>query len=631
MIVAFAILVCLISDLCEAMELTSLQRADRIARLNQEIRTTCDGVRPADKTNLRPLLVERKQAMEALSIRAPESIAPLILEGAILSGLPNDLRDLAEHEQTLTGRIECRVVDDFDHGKSMVQLYLMRGDTTILLITDQNKTKSLYGLRNKTVSIAGVGFGSFVVITSVASVDKAALTPLKQGPFNVLFLLATYPSSPPVPFSVEQFREWILQDTSAVRRFFREMSYGKAEMTGDAYGWFTLPDSTIDSLGQVMTDLYALNKVVTNAGIDLARFDNVVWIQNITVGKYFGSGLGEMGRGMRLVGERYYYFGQTWIRDLSRHWTNGSHALTLPTSLDHTICHELGHNMELFHADVWDGSPSDDWSVPDKRQNALNPFDVMSYVSYIGNAFHFNAIYKDALGWLDSSSIVHVRRSGDYFLRPYESNRGIRAAEIRSSDTSRVSLMVEYRQPLGFDANINPEGADGPMVNTSWGFIGYRVEEHPSWAMESILLQDKTGASRYTIKTPWTITRAGVTVGPVLSVSDTGMVFRVTLQGQVDALEDRRVGIPGKLELEQNFPNPFNPSTTIRFALPQRAVASLSVFNALGQRLATLLDGELNAGSQEVRFDATGYATGVYYYRLQSGGQNVTRPLLIVR
>ncbi len=83
--------------------------------------------------------------------------------------------------------------------------------------------------------------------------------------------------------------------------------------------------------------------------------------------------------------------------------------------------------------------------------------------------------------------------------------------------------------------------------------------------------------------------------------------------------------------LFQNYPNPFNPSTTIGYALPQRSSVTLSVFNILGQHVTTLVDGEVEAGYHEVQFDATGLASGVYLYRLESGVFTQTRKLCVIR
>ena len=70
--------------------------------------------------------------------------------------------------------------------------------------------------------------------------------------------------------------------------------------------------------------------------------------------------------------------------------------------------------------------------------------------------------------------------------------------------------------------------------------------------------------------------------------------------------------------LHQSYPNPFNPSATISYALPVRSSVTLSVFNALGQRVATLVNGETEAGNYEVQFDGSGMASGVYFYRMQA-------------
>ena len=88
---------------------------------------------------------------------------------------------------------------------------------------------------------------------------------------------------------------------------------------------------------------------------------------------------------------------------------------------------------------------------------------------------------------------------------------------------------------------------------------------------------------------------------------------------------------PKIYSLEQNYPNPFNPSTMIRYSLPHRSRVVLTVYNTLGQQLATLLNGDIDAGYHEVRFDASGLASGVYFYRLQAGDFGQTRKLLLLR
>jgi len=78
-------------------------------------------------------------------------------------------------------------------------------------------------------------------------------------------------------------------------------------------------------------------------------------------------------------------------------------------------------------------------------------------------------------------------------------------------------------------------------------------------------------------------------------------------------------GTPQVFQLEQNYPNPFNPVTTIQFALPKTGFASLKVFDLLGREVATLINSEIKSGSHQVIWNASGFASGVYFYRLEAG------------
>ena len=88
---------------------------------------------------------------------------------------------------------------------------------------------------------------------------------------------------------------------------------------------------------------------------------------------------------------------------------------------------------------------------------------------------------------------------------------------------------------------------------------------------------------------------------------------------------------PAGFALSQNYPNPFNPSTTIRYALPQSSHVSLTVFNTLGQLVATLVNGEVGPGEHAVTFNASNLSSGVYFYRIHAGELMKTKRLLLLR
>ncbi len=89
--------------------------------------------------------------------------------------------------------------------------------------------------------------------------------------------------------------------------------------------------------------------------------------------------------------------------------------------------------------------------------------------------------------------------------------------------------------------------------------------------------------------------------------------------------------LPAHYRLEQNYPNPFNPVTTIRFDLPNRSTVILRVVNILGQTVATLVDGDLPAGSFATEFDAADFASGVYFYKLQTNDFEMTRKMVLLK
>jgi hypothetical protein len=88
---------------------------------------------------------------------------------------------------------------------------------------------------------------------------------------------------------------------------------------------------------------------------------------------------------------------------------------------------------------------------------------------------------------------------------------------------------------------------------------------------------------------------------------------------------------PQQFELAQNYPNPFNPTTAIRFTLPVAEQVQLTVFNMLGQNVATLVNDHLAAGSYEFEFDAASLPSGVYFYSLQAGNFSMTKKMILLK
>ncbi len=90
-------------------------------------------------------------------------------------------------------------------------------------------------------------------------------------------------------------------------------------------------------------------------------------------------------------------------------------------------------------------------------------------------------------------------------------------------------------------------------------------------------------------------------------------------------------GIPEGYRLSQNYPNPFNPSTNIEFAIPEKTNVVLKIYNVNGQETALLADGEFTPGTYAVNWNASGFASGVYFYTIKTGNFTQTKKLLLVK
>ena len=103
--------------------------------------------------------------------------------------------------------------------------------------------------------------------------------------------------------------------------------------------------------------------------------------------------------------------------------------------------------------------------------------------------------------------------------------------------------------------------------------------------------------------------------------------------GIINSIKEEKIGgtIPDKFTLSQNYPNPFNPSTIIDFTLPNSEFVNLSIYNILGQKVVTLVNGARKAGTYSLTFDASDLASGWYIYRLQTDTHVMSHKMLLIK
>lgn len=173
----------------------------------------------------------------------------------------------------------------------------------------------------------------------------------------------------------------------------------------------------------------------------------------------------------------------------------------------------------------------------------------------------------------------------------------------------------------GYDTTFCEVTADGTVWNTI-GFLSAASTQSDyskfSYALPAIY-QTPNFKIRWRDKTDGSYSAYGTGVDNVM----------IRGYAIVNGIEDTQQ--PTATTLLQNYPNPFNPETTIRFFNKDAGLVKLFIYNLKGETVATLVNGELNQGMHSFNFKATGLASGVYVYKLQTGNQSIVKSMLLLK
>jgi len=192
------------------------------------------------------------------------------------------------------------------------------------------------------------------------------------------------------------------------------------------------------------------------------------------------------------------------------------------------------------------------------------------------------------------------------FARPYDDQNGLTVVNFSGSEQTAY-LNFLSGSGLKFTGGVQPGSTyylNNLYANTHQQIAGS--------SLDSVYI-DLTayGSGIYTVST----TRDSVTItDPILSVPDRGPKE-----------------LPRELSLYQNFPNPFNPSTVIRFDVPNRSFVTIKIYDVIGRELATLAAGEYVPGNYAVTWNAGNLPSGVYFYRLTTSSGRLVKKMLLVR
>lgn len=309
-------------------------------------------------------------------------------------------------------------------------------------------------------------------VKETAEEKKAGvITPSKAKPKKVAVFLVNYLNTASEPFSNTDANNMIFGNGD-FKNYFREASYNRQSITGDVFGWYTIPRNT--NTGEVcqadpQVDLGAF---ITSEGINLNNYGNVVIITMCPGYSVYGSS--NTGPQPYTINGVTYNKTMTWVNAGENAWNQQSSQMSesmttsiTPTNLEHVLIHEFGHALGLQHAH----GIKCEGTLPTNNCQGIglgNYFDTMAY-NTIG--LHMNAWAKAKLNWLSSNDIRTITQSGTYTIGNLESmppspvlgtTNSTKAYKIKPSTvSSKTPIWVEFRQALGYDAGLNTPALGG--------------------------------------------------------------------------------------------------------------------------------------------------------------------------
>jgi hypothetical protein len=194
-------------------------------------------------------------------------------------------------------------------------------------------------------------------------------------------------------------------------------------------------------------------------------------------------------------------------------------------------------------------------------------------------------------------------------------------ALLRDSGNGLFVVWQDNRSywPQAYATHLDADGA--PTGDAYWvaGSGGALTEPVPQWQWHPAAVSDGAGG----LVAVWTDQRSS-------GIEPWRDLYAQHI-ADANAAKDRPDGMPAAYALAQNFPNPFNPVTQISFDLPHAGQTTLKVYDLLGREVATLLSRSLTAGNHQVNFNGGSLASGLYFYRIESGSFSATKKMVLLK
>ncbi len=240
-------------------------------------------------------------------------------------------------------------------------------------------------------------------------------------------------------------------------------------------------------------------------------------------------------------------------------------------------------------------------------------------------------------GRLDSIRVA-LRRAGSITGGVWQSSGAINPSPfgqpLAVPITASINSTVSYPYPVPY-SNWATVDLRSYNISTNQPFaVGFVVGSVPN--TPGVMSTDYASSSPYHsftyLQTSDQVTTPGWYYITTNNAGDTIAIYLIRAYvSLVTGVQPEVELTPREYSLAQNYPNPFNPSTTINFALPKAGRAKVVIYNQLGQQVAVAADENYSAGNHSINFNASGLASGIYYYRISAGGFVQTKKMVLLK
>ena len=272
------------------------------------------------------------------------------------------------------------------------------------------------------------------------------------------------------------------------------------------------------------------------------------------------------------------------------------------------------------------GKTSSDTTATYFRKQAASPIEgifTLSHNEKTSNPFkvllHENA--KIGFDVYDFSSITPLSEAYAVIGGRQLSNSSLKAIESLPMDLNEVVELAIEPQIVGNSGEFTINWKQFSQFPEA-----FTIELHDSQTGETYDLRND-GMVTFTLESA---SQKAKSKSDDLVLSGGSDRFKVVITPITTSVESGNA-IPTSVELSQNFPNPFNPSTTIQYAVPAQSNVRLAVYDMLGREVAVLVNGTKAAGNYEFTFDASALSSGMYIYRLEAAGTVMTRKMTLIK